>query len=316
MNGIHNSSRPLPLWLVHSMMLLAAGLVSTSFTVGKSIAAGMDPAALTLVRFMAAALLFLPYIRSRHGLKLPDGKALLRYSIISLALTGFFWLMFLSLRSTTALNTGVIFTLVPGISSIYSAVLLRERLGKYRLMAMILATIGAVWVLFHGSLERLLAFDLNPGDLLFFCGCLLMALYTPLVKLLHRGEPMAIMTFWILVTGSGWLLLFSGYRLFAVPWTAINPQVWAGIAYLAVFCTIITFFLSQVATLYLGPTRVMAYSYLYPPFILALDWLFGHQLPPLQTLPGIGLIVAAMFIVQQGSNGNNGTKGSQQRSAA
>ena len=292
---------PMPLWLIHALMLLAAGLVSTSFTVGKAIAAGMDPAVLTLVRFVMAVLLFLPFIRYQYGLQLPTRRALLRYSIISFALTGFFWLMFLSLRSTTALNTGVIFTLVPGISSLYSALLLRERLGKYRIMAMVPATIGAIWVLFHGSLERLLAFDLNPGDLIFFCGCLLMAFYTPLVKLLHRGESMAVMTFWILVTGSGWLLLFSGYRMPTVPWTDISPQVWAGIGYLAVFCTIITFFLSQLATLYLGPTRVMAYSYLYPPFILILDWLFGHQLPSARTLPGVALIVIAMFIVQQGS---------------
>jgi drug/metabolite transporter (DMT)-like permease len=285
------------------MMLLAAGLVSTSFTVGKAITAGMDPAILTLIRFMVAALLFLPFIRYQYGLQLPAKKTLLRYSIISFALTGFFWLMFLSLRSTTALNTGVIFTLVPGISSIYSAILLRERLGRYRIMAMIPATIGAIWVLFQGSLERLLAFDLNSGDLIFLCGCLLMAFYTPLVKLLHRGESMAVMTFWILVTGSGWLLLFSGYRLPAVPWGDINMQVWAGIFYLAVFCTIITFFLSQLATLYLGPTRVMAYSYLYPPFILVLDWIFGHRLPPLQALPGVALIVVAMFIVQHGSDG-------------
>jgi drug/metabolite transporter (DMT)-like permease len=285
------------------MMLLAAGLVSTSFTVGKAIAAGMDPAILTLIRFMVAALLFLPFIRYQYGLQLPTGRTLLRYSIISFALTGFFWLMFLSLRSTTALNTGVIFTLVPGISSIYSAILLRERLGRYRIMAMIPATIGAIWVLFQGSLARMFAFDLNSGDLIFFCGCLLMAFYTPLVKLLHRGESMAVMTFWILVTGSGWLLLFSGYRLPAVPWTDISMQVWAGIVYLAVFCTIITFFLSQLSTLYLGPTRVMAYSYLYPPFILVLDWIFGHQLPPLQVLPGVALIVVAMFIVQHGSDG-------------
>jgi len=198
-------------------MLLAAGLVSTSFTVGKAITAGMDPAILTLIRFMVAALLFLPFIRYKYGLQIPAGRTLLRYSIISFALTGFFWLMFLSLRSTTAFNTGVIFTLVPGISSIYSAILLRERLGRYRIMAMVPATIGAIWVLFHGSLQRLIAFDLNSGDLIFFCGCLLMAFYTPLVKLLHRGEAMAVMTFWILVTGSGWLLLFSGYRLPAVP---------------------------------------------------------------------------------------------------
>ncbi len=291
----------LSLWSVHGLMLLTAGLVSTSFTVGKAIAPGLDPAVLTLVRFLVAALLMLPWVARHHGLHLPDGATLLRYSLISGVLVGFFWLMFLSLRYTTALNTGVIFTLVPGISSLYSALLLRERLGRYRLIALLLATVGAVWVIFHGDLSRLLAMELNRGDLIFFAGCLLMALYTPLVKLLHRGESMVVMTFWVLVTGTLWLLLLSGSRLPAVPWARVEPMVWTGIVYLAIFSTIITFFLSQLATLYIGPTRVMAYSYLYPPCILVLDWAFGHGLPPLRTLAGVVLILLAMLVVQHGA---------------
>ncbi|MCI5142816.1 MAG: DMT family transporter, partial [Candidatus Electrothrix sp. ATG1] len=291
-----------PLWPVHAMMLLTAGLVSTSFTVGKAIADGMDPAILTLIRFLIAALLFLPYIQWKYGLRLPEKKRLFGYACISFTLTGFFWLMFLSLQSTTALNTGVIFTLVPSISGLYSALLLKEKLGKFRILAMIPATVGAVWVLFHGSLEQLLAFNLNSGDLIFFCSCLLMAFYSPLVKLFHQEEPMSVMTFWILVTGSAWLLLFSGYQLPAVPWASVPLKIWTGIIYLSVFSTIITFFLSQLCTLTLGPTRVMAYSYLYPPFILFFEWCVGHPLPSLAVLPGVGLIVAAMFIVQQGAN--------------
>lgn len=289
------------IWRIHALMLLAAMLIATSFTVSKAVADGMDPAVLTLIRFVLAALLFLPLTAWRDGLRLPDRRQLFGYACISFTLTGFFWLMYLSLRSTTALNTGVIFTLVPGISGLYSAVLLRERLGRSRLLAMIPATVGAIWVLFHGSMERLLAFDLNPGDPLFFLSCLLMAFYTPLVKLFHRDEPMSVMTFWILVTGSGWLLLLAGPRLPQVPWRDISLTVWAGTAYLAVFCTIISFFLSQYCTLRLGPTRVMAYSYLYPPFILLVERLCGHPPPSAQVLPGLVLIVAAMLIVQQGA---------------
>ncbi|CAK8719808.1 Permease of the drug/metabolite transporter (DMT) superfamily [Candidatus Electrothrix aarhusensis] len=289
------------LWPIHAMMLLCAGLVSTSFTVSKAIADGMDPAVLTLLRFVIATLLFLPYIYYKYGLHLPEKKRLFGYACISFTLIAFFWLMFLSMRSTTALNTGVIFTLVPGISGLYSAVLLKERLGKYRLIAMIPATLGAIWVLFHGSPEELLAFNLNSGDLIFFGSCLLMAFYTPLVKFFHKEEPMSLMTFWILVTGCGWLLLFSGYELFSVPWGSVSLKIWSGIIYLSIFSTIITFFLSQLCILFLGPTRVMAYSYLYPPFIVLIEWGFGHPLPSVQILPGVVLIIAAMFIVQQGA---------------
>ena len=281
-------------------MLLSAFLVSTSFTVGKAITPFMDPAALTLIRFLLATLLFAPYVRRTFGLSFPGVAALLRYSLISAALVGFFWLMFQSLRITNPLNTGVIFTTVPGISGLYSWFLLRERLGGYRIAALILAMVGALWVIFEGDMDRLLRMQLNSGDLLFFGGCLLMALYMPLVKLLHRGEPMAVMTLWVLVTGSVWLLLFAVAKLPGVPWATIPAKVWLGIAYLALFTTIVTFFISQWATLHLGPTRVMAYSYLYPPLIVLIEWLLLRSLPPLASLIGIVIILPAMFIVQRG----------------
>ena len=78
-----------------------------------------------------------------------------------------------------------------------------------------------------------------------------------------------------------------------VPWQEVKLIVWTGIVYLAIFSTIITFFLTQIATLRLGPTRVMAYSYLYPPLVLLIDWLLGHGLPPVKTIAGLLLIVPA-----------------------
>ncbi|WP_306547344.1 DMT family transporter [Desulfobulbus sp.] len=296
-NGAHRAPS---LGLLHGAMLLSAFLVSTSFTVGKAITPFMDPAALTLIRFLLATLLFAPYVRRTFGLSFPGVAALLRYSLISAALVGFFWLMFQSLRITNPLNTGVIFTTVPGISGLYSWFLLRERLGGYRIAALILAMVGALWVIFEGDMDRLLRMQLNSGDLLFFGGCLLMALYMPLVKLLHRGEPMAVMTLWVLVTGSAWLLLLAAVKLPSVPWTAIPAKVWLGIAYLALFTTIVTFFISQWATLHLGPTRVMAYSYLYPPLIVLIEWVLHRSLPHLASLVGIVIILPAMFIVQRG----------------
>lgn len=291
--------RPLPQWVIHGCMLISATLVATSFIVGKAITPFLDPIVLTLIRFSVAALLFAPYVRHRYGLFLPKLSAIVRYSLISGTLVGFFWLMFLSLRITTPLNTAAIFTTVPGISGIYSWFLLQERLGLHRALALLLAMTGALWVIFEGDLQRLQSLDLNHGDLLFFGGCLLMALYMPLVKLLHRGEPMAVMTLWILVTGCVWLLLFAAAKLPDIPWAAVPEIVWLGIAYLAFFTTIVTFFISQWATLHLGPTRVMAYSYLYPPQIVLIEWFLYRDLPSLNILFGALIILPAMIIVQK-----------------
>lgn len=294
-------SRRLPLWLVHTLMLFASVIVSTSFTVGESITRGLDPAVLTLVRYITAVLCFAPILVVRHGFAWPSWRRIFGYSLISAATVGFFWCMFESLRYTSALNTSVIFTLVPGISGVYSAVFLGERLGRARLVALLLGMVGAVWVIFRGDIHRLLALDVNYGDLIFLGGCFLMAAYTPLVKRVHRRESMVVMTFWVLATGVVWLLLLSAAKLPDVSWQAVEGRVWAGIVYLAVFSTIVTFYLTHISTIYLGPTRVMAYSYFYPAFVLVLNWAFGHGLPPLTILPGVLVVTLATIVLQRGA---------------
>ncbi len=283
---------------VHLLMLLCAILVSGSFPVGEAISGDLDPAVLTFVRFALASVLFAPLIWYRYGLAV-SFASLGRYSLISATLVIFFWCMFYSLRYTTALNTSAIFTLVPSLAGIYAMILNRERLGRPRLIALVLGVIGALWIIFRGDVGLLFSLAWNRGDLIFLVGCLFMGLYTPLVRLLHRGEPMLQMAFWIMATGTLWLLLLAGPKLMSVSWVDVPDRVWAGIAYLAIFSTIITFFLTQYAILFLGPTRVMAYSYLYPGLVLIIDLICGGPWPGTALLPGIVIVLAAMVVVQQ-----------------
>jgi len=288
----------LPLWSVHSLMFLASIIVSSSFTVGEAITHGLQPSVLLLVRYLVAVICLAPIVIVNHGFSLPPVRRLGGYSLISISTVGFFWCMFESLRYTNALNTSVIFTLVPGISGIYSAIFLKERLGRGRLWALFFGMVGALWVIFRGDLNRLLGMEVNYGDLLFLAGCFMMAAYTPLVKRLHQQESMVVMTFWVLVAGTVLLLLLSFSGLTAVDWQGVETKVWVGIVYLAVFSTIITFYLTHISTLYLGPTRVMAYSYFYPAFVLAINWGFGKGLPPLAILPGVAVVTLATIALQ------------------
>ncbi len=278
-------------------MVLCATLVSTSFTVGEHIAADLDPAALTLVRFFFAVTILTPVVAVRHSLRI-DARSFARYALISGSLVIFFWCMFLALRSTSALNTSVLFTLVPGLSALYAALLIKERLGSQRLAALVLGLIGALWVIFRGDLELLMRLSWNRGDAIFFAGCLAMGLYTPLIRRLQRGEPLEVMTYWILVSGCLWLLPIGGLTLATVSWTSVSPTTWGWIMYLACFTTVATFYLTQYGVAHLGPSRTMAYSYLYPALVLLLDLLLGRGWPALRVLPGIAIILGAMVILQ------------------
>ena len=107
------------------------------------------------------------------------------------------------------------------------------------------------------------------------------------------------MTFWILATGTVWLALLNNRAIWQTDWSAINGSVFAGIVYLAVFSTIITFFIQQRATLEIGPTQVTAYSYLNPALIVFIDWAIGRGFPSVWTLPGVGIVLAATLVLQR-----------------
>jgi len=286
------------LFKIHLLLFFGAVLVSGSFPIVAAISKELDPVVLTLLRFALASLLFAPFIWFRYTLVV-SFRALLRYSLISLTLVLCFWSMFIALRYTTALNVSAIFTIVPGLSGLYAMALNKERLGRPRLIALFLGIIGALWIIFRGDVVLLAEFSWNKGDLIFLVGCLFMGLYTPLVRLFHRGESMLQMSFWIMVTGTFWLLLLAGPKLMGVSWHDVSSEVWAGISYLAVFSTIITFFITQHALLFLGPTRVAAYSYLYPGLVLVLGIFFGDSWPGMIIVPGIATVLVAMIVIQR-----------------
>ena len=262
-----------------------------------------DPIVLTLVRFMLAVLFLLPVIAIRHGLVVPIWS-LIRYAAISACLVLFFWAMFLSLRYTSPLNISVLFTLVPALSAIYATMINRERISGSLLLALVIGLVGAIWVIFEGDLQRFRELAWNRGDLIFFGGCLAMALYTPLVKLLHRQEPMEVMTFWVLVTGCLWLLPGSVLILAGTSLATIPPSTWLWIVYLALFSTVISFYCTQYATRKIGPTRTIAYSYLYPLLVMVFNYILGRGWPPLQVIPGIFLTLAAMGLLLPSSEDN------------
>jgi len=285
---------------VHLLLFISTTIVSTSFIVADIIAEALDPLALTFVRFCIAALLLLPIVALKHGLKI-SLRSFWGYATISGCLVIFFWAMFLSLRYTTPLNVSVLFTLVPVISALFTTAVNRERTSGLLLCALVVGLAGAVWVIFEGDFARISSLVWNRGDLIFFGGCLGMALYTPLIKRVHRGEPMEVMTFWILVSGCIWLLPGSFLAIRTSGLGPVSASVWLWIVYLALFSTVVTFYITQHATRRIGPTIVISYSYLYPMLVVVLEFLLGCGLPPVRIIPGIVLTLAAMLLLLRSS---------------
>ena len=285
----------------HVLAFLMTAVISTSFPLGEHITHGLDPAVMMCIRFVVAALLMAPIVAWREGLSLPAPRAFLRYAALGAPLAFFFWCMFEALRYTSGLNESAIFTIVPGLAALFGAVLVGERIGLHRVAALFLGMIGALWIIFRGDPARLFNLEVNIGDGIFLAGCVGYAIYSPLIKRLHRGEPIVVQSFWTMVAAGLWLLAASNVKLWRTDWSEVEAVVLGGIVYLAVLPTLVTFFLTQYTTLRLGPTRVQAYGYALPAIVLLLDLALGKPAPPLMTVPGLAIVLAASFVVQRGA---------------
>ena len=285
---------------VHAAAFVAMFLISFSYPIGEAIANELDTGVLLFLRFVLALAIFGPLVAWRHGLRWPGWRVLAGYAAISTSLAAFFWCLFYGLRFTSALNTGAISTLIPGLTAIGGAILVGERLGWHRIAALGIGLVGALWVVFRGDWDRFVALDLNSGDLIVFAGCVVMGFYSPLVKRFHRGEPVMVMTFWIMAMNAAWFLLLANSALWTMEWGAVPLFAYGGVACIAILSTVISFFLIQWSTIRIGPTRVQSYSYILPAFVLAIDWALGKGLPTTLTIPGIVIVLAASLVIQRG----------------
>jgi drug/metabolite transporter (DMT)-like permease len=271
----------------HFLMTLYAVFVSGSFHVGHAIAGDIHPAVLTFARFFLGSVIFGVYVGVVYGIKMPTLGAFVRYTCISLCLVMYFVCMFTALRYTTAMNTGVEYTLVPVFTTIYGVFILREVPSLSKTAVLGVALIGAVWVISGGSIERLASLSFTHGDLIFIFGCMGMGMYPVLSKLLARDEPTPVLTFWTLVTGSLVLAAGANVRIISTDWMNLPLRLYLGLGYVTIFTTVITFFMIQYAGRLLPVSKVMSYIYIVPVFVLLENFLLGNGLPALTVIPGV-----------------------------
>jgi len=108
-----------------------------------------------------------------------------------------------------------------------------------------------------------------------------------------------LMTFWVILIGAAWLLLISLDDLNTVVWQQVEVAVYFGLLYLAIFTTLGSFFILQFATVKLGATKVAAYGFLTPVFVIALSSILGMELFQWEVVPGIFLVLLSMVLVQR-----------------
>ena len=242
--------------------------------------------------------MLLPIVLARHTWRSKILSTMPRAMLISLFYSAFFIGLFEALNTTTALNTGTLFTLVPLITALISIVAFRERISAKQCFVYLLGIAGTTWVIFKGQLDLLLSFTLNSGDLIFLFAILSMSIYTIAMKLLYRNDDMIVLVFCTLAGGSFWMALALILTDQPLQWHLIQGHSIGHMLYLIIGATLATVYLYQVTTVALGPARVNAYIYINPALIALLFLIFDGTSISNAVIPGIVISFFATLVLQ------------------
>jgi drug/metabolite transporter (DMT)-like permease len=271
-------------------------LMASSFVVSAWITPFASPLATTGLRFAFALLIMTPiYLAQPRTYSetlmqlLTSPKRLMQYGVISGSLVGFFIGLFTALKTTSSLNTSVIYTLVPLMGAVLALVLgTPTRLKQW--CGYLLGSGGAVTVLLftrEGSLVW------HSGDAIYIGACLLLALHVVSVQLWSKNVSAFTGAYRIMFFGTLWLLpitLLWG-ELDRVQWSAL--PFWSMLFYLTVFTTLLTFVLQQAVVSRAGAKRLLAFSYTIPIWVACYS-AFSHSSLALLSM---GFMIGSVFVL-------------------
>lgn len=281
----------------HLAMLLFSVLVAGSFALGVFAANDISPMALNAVRFWIAAAIIGAIVVARGGVPRAALAAPWRYLVLATVFTLYFVLMFEGLKTAPSVSVAAVFTLTPLLTAAVGWLLLRQGVTPRIAFALTIGALGALWVIFRADMQAMLRFDVGRGELIYFVGCISHSFYTPLVRKLNRGESALVFTFGTLVAGAALLTVLGWFDIMSTPWLMLPSIVWVTILYTAIFASAATFTLLQFAALRLPSSKVMAYTYLTPAWVILWNVGLGAALPPLTVGFGVAMTIVALVLL-------------------
>lgn len=225
----------------------------------------IDPISITLLRFIIAIVLLLPFISYTKKFKGKIFFTFKRSIIISFLYVLFFLGMFKALEYTSAINTGTIFTLVPLLTAIFVFFVFKQKIYVKQYLVYLIGILGTSLVIFKEKIDSLLGMFLDKGDIIFLFSIMSLILYSISAKYFHKkDDKLIVVIFMTLVGGSLWMLLALSILEIPLQWEEIENELFIYVIYLSIIATLIISYLYQKANLVLSPKILKSYSYLNP----------------------------------------------------
>ena len=278
-------------------MLAFSIFVSGSFTFGSLIANEINPELLTFYRFLLATIILGVILYFNKSLYSHHLNNIWRYFVLGAIYSIYFVFMFVALRYTTTVSTAAIFTLLPLFAALLDRLFLRKSSPVLIWVALILSGMGALWIIFEGSINELFQFRFEEGEAIFLVGTIFYASYAIIQPKLFKGENIYVTTLGVLAAGSIILAISLILQQSSFIVDKITFEVLWVIFYLAIFASIGSISCLNYASPRLSAPVVSAYTLLVPFWVILNDFVFFKIAPNMNMIVGVMLIAFGLLIL-------------------
>lgn len=281
-------------------LTLAALFWSGSFVVGRALRDEIDPVLVTFARWFISLLLFAPFVwrdLARHmHVVVREWRLVAALGAAGIAL--FHPLVYLALQHTSATNALVTLSLAPVVILLGESVISRKRPTVCQLGGATISLSGAIVLITRGDVAVLTATGLNVGDLWMLAAVAVWAAYSLLLRRRPADLPQTVTLVSSIAVALPLLvpLILTSAPSLATP---VSLPLLLGVAYIAIFGSVIGFLFWSHGVAELGPSRAGQFVHLMPVFGAALAFVvLGEPLSTTQVI-GAALVLAGLALIDE-----------------
>jgi drug/metabolite transporter (DMT)-like permease len=282
-----------------TLLVLGNVIWASNIIVGRAILGDVPAIALSFWRWtgaFAVAIWFAwPHLKKDWPLLLADWKIMLALAATGIAF--FNTLAYIGLSGTTALNVLLMQSSLPLVVTVWAFVLFKEWPSGWQLVAVMVSLAGVAFVAAHGSLDALLALRFHRADVWIMASVIILGSYTVLLRRRPDVHPLSFMQ---VAMGLGALMVAPLYLRELSLGLRISGhwQNFAGIAYMAVFPSFISYLFFNRGVQLVGAARAGQSTHLIPITGSIMSVMFLSETLHLYHLVGIVLIGAGIVLAQ------------------
>jgi drug/metabolite transporter (DMT)-like permease len=252
---------------VHGALLLVGLIYGANYSIAKSLMPDfIGPFGFILLRVMGALLFFALAHKFWIKEKIKEKK-----DYYLLAVSAFFGVatnmlcFFKGLSLTSPINASIIMTVNPVIVLLFSAILLKERVGWIKVLGIALGMTGAILQIIDpfGVSKEVESINWR-GDLLILVNAASYAVYLVMVKPLMAKYHAFTVVKWTFTFGLLMVIPFGLGEFVATDWASVDATIFARLLFVVLGTTFLAYLLNAWALRYVNSSVVGVYIYLQP----------------------------------------------------